>query len=177
MTITCNYQQSNRHTHNHFSGEPEETFTHSHLSWSSIIPYLLLPSNMIHGILPVQSSSCPCFSAQKRLRLFNKSICQWLNAHWSFWLKECILNIVCTKTTFPRLIFLQLVTSQLTLMFELRVCYFLHMSICLQCFFANWISLQLSNSCKDAMFSESCWYKNWKVQIPLAFLGTLYIIV
>jgi len=27
--------------------EPEETFTHSHLSWSSIVPYLLHPSNMI----------------------------------------------------------------------------------------------------------------------------------
>jgi len=26
---------------------PEETFTHSHLSWSSIIPYLLPPSIMI----------------------------------------------------------------------------------------------------------------------------------
>jgi len=24
---------------------PEETFTHAHLSWSSIVPYLLLPSN------------------------------------------------------------------------------------------------------------------------------------
>jgi len=34
---------------------PEETFTHLHLSWSSIVPYLLLPSNTIHGILPVQS--------------------------------------------------------------------------------------------------------------------------
>jgi len=33
---------------------PEETFTHSHLSWSSIIPYLLPPSIMINGILPVQ---------------------------------------------------------------------------------------------------------------------------
>jgi len=33
---------------------PEETFTHSHLSWSSVIPYLLPPSIMIHGILPVQ---------------------------------------------------------------------------------------------------------------------------
>jgi len=28
---------------------PEETFTHSHLSWSSIIPYLLHPSTTIHG--------------------------------------------------------------------------------------------------------------------------------
>jgi len=30
---------------------PEETFTHSHQSWSSIIPYLLHPSATIHGIL------------------------------------------------------------------------------------------------------------------------------
>ena len=34
---------------------PEETFTHSHLSWLSIVPYLLHPSNTIHGILPIQS--------------------------------------------------------------------------------------------------------------------------
>ena len=33
---------------------PEETFTHSHLSWSSIIPYLLPPFITIHGILSVQ---------------------------------------------------------------------------------------------------------------------------
>jgi len=33
---------------------PEETFTHSHLSWSSIISYLLPPSVTIHGILCVQ---------------------------------------------------------------------------------------------------------------------------
>jgi len=31
---------------------PEEPFTHSHLSWSSIILYLLRPSTMIHSILP-----------------------------------------------------------------------------------------------------------------------------
>jgi len=37
---------------------PEVTFTHSHSSWSSIIPicFLLLPpSTTIHGILPIQS--------------------------------------------------------------------------------------------------------------------------
>jgi len=28
---------------------PEETFTHLHLSWSSIVSYLLLPSNTIRG--------------------------------------------------------------------------------------------------------------------------------
>jgi len=33
---------------------PEETFPHSHLSWSSVIPYLLPQFIMIHGILPVQ---------------------------------------------------------------------------------------------------------------------------
>jgi len=60
------------HTHNHFTavwivwdnpGEPvpEETFTHSHLLWSSIVPYLLHPSTMIHGILPVQSTCLTVF--------------------------------------------------------------------------------------------------------------------
>jgi len=40
---------------------PEETFTHSHLSWSSIVHNLLLPSNTIHGILPVQSKCLAVF--------------------------------------------------------------------------------------------------------------------
>jgi len=45
-------------------GEPlaEETFTHSHLLWSSIIvPYLLHPSTTIHGILPVLFPQSPSF--------------------------------------------------------------------------------------------------------------------
>jgi len=39
-----------------YLGEPvqEETFTHSHLSWLSIILYLLPPSTIIHSILRVQ---------------------------------------------------------------------------------------------------------------------------
>jgi len=41
---------------------PEETFTHSHLSWSSIIPYLLHSSNTIHGIFLVQSTHWQSFS-------------------------------------------------------------------------------------------------------------------
>jgi len=40
---------------------PDVTFTHSHLSWSSITPYLHHPSNMIHGILPVQSMHMTIF--------------------------------------------------------------------------------------------------------------------
>jgi len=63
--------QSCMHTHTHthtqqfyisldfvrdIQGEPvpEETFTQSHLSWSSVISHLLPSSIMIHGILPVQ---------------------------------------------------------------------------------------------------------------------------
>jgi len=40
---------------------PEETFTHSHLSWSSVIPYLLPPSTAIHGIIPVQFTCLTVF--------------------------------------------------------------------------------------------------------------------
>jgi len=61
------------HTHNHFmalwilfgitwvSQHQKKTLTHSHLSWSSIVPYLLHPSNMIHVILLVQFT-CLSFS-------------------------------------------------------------------------------------------------------------------
>jgi len=41
---------------------PEETFTHSHLLWLSVIPYLLPPSITIHGILPVQFTCLTVFS-------------------------------------------------------------------------------------------------------------------
>ena len=46
-----------------YPGEPvpEETFTHSLLSWSSIIPYLLHPSIMIHSILPFQFTCLAVF--------------------------------------------------------------------------------------------------------------------
>ena len=40
---------------------PEETFTHSHLSCSSIIPYLLPPPFMIHGILLFQFTCLTVF--------------------------------------------------------------------------------------------------------------------
>jgi len=46
-----------------YPSEPvsEGTFTHSHLSWSSIIPYLLTPCMTIHGILPVQFTCLTVF--------------------------------------------------------------------------------------------------------------------
>ena len=69
--LKCQHTHTHTHTHTHGCldfvwdnpGEPvpEETFTHSHPSWSSIIPYLLLPSNAIHGILPVQSTRLTVF--------------------------------------------------------------------------------------------------------------------
>jgi len=40
---------------------PEETFTHSHPSWSSIVPYLLHPFNTIQSILPVQFTCLTVF--------------------------------------------------------------------------------------------------------------------
>jgi len=66
---TCTHARTHMHarahTHTHITvlqlydfvrdnpGElvPEETLTNSHLLWSSIVPYLLHPFNMIHGIL------------------------------------------------------------------------------------------------------------------------------
>ena len=70
----CDKTHTHTHTHNRFTAlrifvwdnsdepVPEETFTHSHLSWSSIVPYLLHPSTTIHGILPVQSMHPTDFS-------------------------------------------------------------------------------------------------------------------
>jgi len=50
-------------THNHFTalwilGEPvpEETFTHSHLSWSSVIPNFVVQYRK-HGYIPVKHHS------------------------------------------------------------------------------------------------------------------------
>ena len=40
---------------------PEETFPHSHLSWSSTILYQLSPSITIHSILPVQFTCLTVF--------------------------------------------------------------------------------------------------------------------
>jgi len=74
--ICCLYTHTHMHMHTHMCayththtqpfyglldfvrdnpGEPvpEETFTHSRLSWSSVIPYLLPASITIHDILPV----------------------------------------------------------------------------------------------------------------------------
>ena len=71
MTTKGSQMQSQTHTYTHTqpfyssmdfdqdnTGEPvpEEIFTHSHRLWSSIVPYLLHPSNTIHGIFPVLST-------------------------------------------------------------------------------------------------------------------------
>jgi len=59
-TQACTHARTHAHTQTvlRLSGfcpeqpGPKETFTHSHLSWSSIIPYLLPPSITIHSIFP-----------------------------------------------------------------------------------------------------------------------------
>ena len=72
---TCCIQYSHTHTHtqpfnsspdfvwdNQGEPVPEETFTHSHLSWSSIIRYLLPSYITIHGILSVHFTRLTIFS-------------------------------------------------------------------------------------------------------------------
>ena len=60
------------YNYNHFTAQdfvwdnqgepvPKVTFIHSHLSWSSIIPYLLQTSTTIYGILPVQFTCLTLF--------------------------------------------------------------------------------------------------------------------
>jgi len=67
------HTDTHTHTHNCFTALwiirhnldkqiSEETCTHSHLSWSSVIPYLLPLSITIHGILPVQLTCLTVFS-------------------------------------------------------------------------------------------------------------------
>ena len=47
--------------HNPGEPVPEETFTHSPLSWSSIMLYVLPPSSMIHGVFSVQFACLTVF--------------------------------------------------------------------------------------------------------------------
>jgi len=49
---------------------PEEIFTDSHLTWSSIIPYLLPPSITIHGILSIQFTCLTVFFHNLSLQVF-----------------------------------------------------------------------------------------------------------
>jgi len=60
-------------------GEPvlEETFTHSHLLWSSIIPYLLSPSIMIHDILSVQFTCLAVFFPQSLFKFSLVYLLAW----------------------------------------------------------------------------------------------------
>jgi len=76
MPLPPHHPHTHTHTHTHtqpFYGSldsirnkpgepvPEETFTHSHLSWLSVIPYLLPPSITFHGILPIQLTCLSLF--------------------------------------------------------------------------------------------------------------------
>jgi len=102
---------------------------HSHLSWLSIVPYLLHPSNMIHGILPVQfmhltvffHNLCPSFLC---------SVC-WPGTHTPYISSpnHCLLfathahTIATCLSVVPRLCYLILVSLS-TLYLELVSCSF-----------------------------------------------------
>jgi len=55
---------------------PEETFTHSHLSWSSVIPHLLPPSTSysIHFFTQSLSSFCSTCSYHRNLFCYSTDI-------------------------------------------------------------------------------------------------------
>jgi len=72
LALSCSAKATHAHTQPFYGsldfvrdnpGEPvpEETFTHWHLSWSSVIPYLLSPFVTIQGILPVQFTCLTVF--------------------------------------------------------------------------------------------------------------------
>jgi len=88
--FTIKHIHTHPHTHNNFTAlwdnlsEPvPETFTHSHLSWLSIILYLLLPSPMIHGILLDQFT---CLTVQVFSHPFSALM---LLVGWQKWHPAC----------------------------------------------------------------------------------------
>jgi len=112
---------------------PEETFTHSHLSWSSITPYLLHPSNMIHGILPVQSTCLTIF-------FHNLSPSFLWSASWPgtlhfIWYQsiegKCQLVVCNTAYTFAVLLNTYLILSNICFFLELLFSYAEDCEICL----------------------------------------------
>ena len=89
-THMCTHARTHAHTHTHTHTQPfygcldlvwanpgelvkEETFTHSHLPQSSIVPYLLYSSNTIHGILPVHFTCLTVFFPQSLSKSFTSS--------------------------------------------------------------------------------------------------------
>jgi len=106
----------------------EETFTHSHLSWSSITPYLLHPSNTIHGILLVQSTCLTIFFHNLSPSFFLVYLLAWhppLHTVYISSPNHCLLFAVHAHTiaacfaVVPRLCHLILVSLSLsTLYFE-----------------------------------------------------------
>jgi len=92
---------------------PEETFTHSHLSWSSIILYLLPPSTAIHSILRVQSfctTSVQVFFGQPlRLAPFTSYSIHFFTQSLSFFAMHTHTTATCFAVV-PRLYRLMLVS-------------------------------------------------------------------
>jgi len=80
---------------------PEETFTHSHLSWSSVICYLLPPSITIHGILPVQFACLSVFFRNLSLKFSLVYFLAWhppLHTPYISSPNHCLLFAECAHT-------------------------------------------------------------------------------
>jgi len=102
---------------------PEETFTHLHLSWSSIVPYLLHPSTTIHGILSVQSTHLTIFFPQSLSKFSLVYLLAWhppLHTPYISSPKHCLLfatdahTIAACFAAAPRLCHLILVSLSLS---------------------------------------------------------------
>ena len=114
---------------------PEETFTHSHLPWSSIIPYVLPQSITIYGILPVQFTCLTVllhtfqvfFSLPLRLAPSTSFSIHFFTQSLSSLRSTCEGNLFCCSTIImssnPSL-------SLSTLYLELYLVAYCHTSIC-----------------------------------------------
>jgi len=94
---------------------------HSHLSWSSIIPYLLPPSITIHGILPLQFTCLTVFSTISLQVFFGlPDLASSTSYSIHFFTNHCLLftayahNIVTCFTVVPKFCHLILVSLSTT---------------------------------------------------------------
>jgi len=141
FVISLSAVHTHTHTHTPFYGSldfvrdnlgepvPEETFIHSHLSWSSIVPYLLHPSNMIHGILPVQSTYLTVFFQYTLYRLVVLLLCRAVLTLQCMMFRRhssmCYTLLHCTKAQSALEILWNCLSMRFSFMLMLTVVYWL----------------------------------------------------
>ena len=80
---------------------PEETFTHSLVSWLSVVPYLLHPSTTIHGILPVQSTCLTIFFHNLSQVFFGLPLGLAPSTSYSIHFFTQLLSSFCNTCSYP----------------------------------------------------------------------------